>query len=145
MPTIEELINDNMKKNLKKVANNFVGATPNLNSSLGINAFIGGSNLDGDPMPVVSEPTPVTSGIAAGEVDPNDPSKLDSFYSKNQNVITGVVSSIGGLLGLSKPATTTTGAPLPAPAKSGMPTWAWVLIAIVVAVIIFFVVKSMKK
>ncbi len=135
MPKLEELLNDKVKSKLTKMINtsddivkgtvvsDFVGQTPNLNSSLGVNAA--------DGLPVTEEAV-------------QDQSKLDTFFTKNANIISSGVDLLGGLFG-SKPSATPVYSTLPPTEKSGMPWWAWVLIAVVVALIIYFIVKLIKK
>ncbi len=150
MPRLEELINDKVKSKLKTMINtsddivkgtvvsDFVGQTPNLNSSLGVNAFYSeydektGEWLDPDPNFDVNG-NPITT-----------PSKLDTFLAKNSNILSSGIDIFGGLFGSKPAASTPIYGGVPAE-KSGMPWWAWVLIAVVVALIIYFIVKLIKK
>lgn len=97
----------------------FVGATPDLNSSLGMNAADGAIDT-----PVVEEP-----------------SKLAAFWNKNSTLITGIGGALLG--GSSSPAPT--GGGLPPEKKKGLPAWAWILIVVIVIVIIVLIVKKMRK
>ncbi len=141
MTQIKDLINDKTKSKLNTMKNNmsgdivkgavvndgtshtiknsFVGATPNLNSSLGVNA------ADGD--------TTATT---------TDSSRLNTIYTQNKDLISGTLDRLFG----TTPTATSTGTTPPPPANSstGMAWYWWALIAIVVLVIIFIVVKKMK-
>ncbi len=142
MPRLDEIINSNTKNKLKNMKNNmsgdvvsgsvvndgtshaiknsFVGATPNLNSSLGVNA------ADGDPATTV------------------DSSKLNTLYTQNKDIISGTLDRLFG----AQPTPTSTGIggnTPPPPAKAGMAWYWWALIALVVLVIIFFIIKAVRK
>ncbi len=98
---------------------NFVGATPNLNSSLGVNA------ADGDPATT-------------------DTSKLNQIYTQNKDIISGTLDRLLGTNSTQYGPSTGINPPPPAQDK-GMPWWAWVLILVVILVIGFFVYKAVKK
>ncbi len=139
MPRLEELINEKSKKKLNTMKNNsdlikgkvisdgssnFVGATPNLNSSLGVNA------ADGDPATTTT----------------TDQSKLNQLYTQNKDIISGTLDRLLGSSNTTyNPSTGTGGNIPPATKSSGMAWWIWVIIAIVVLLIGFFVFKAVKK
>lgn len=154
MPSIEELINEKTKNKLNTMKNDFIGQTPNLNSSLGVNAFIGAnkkkvSNFYDQDTGMWMDDLTVDVPEAPVDTSPSapvtEPSKLDTFWTKNQNVISGAIDSLSGLFGAKQNTGVAYQQPTAAPAKKGMPVWAWILIAIVVITIIYFVVRSMKK
>ncbi len=149
MAQIKDLINDktksklnNMKNNMSgdvvkgavvndgtshAIKNSFIGATPNLNSSLGVNA-VDGTTTTTTP--------PVTS------------SKLNTIYTQNQALVDNSLNRLLGLVGIGSQPTPTAPAgnipPPPVTLKSGMAWYWWALIALVVLVIIFIVIKKMR-
>lgn len=139
MPQLRDIISPEVKNKLKKIKNTdmnsntikgklgsgaFVGATPDLNSSLGMNSADGA----------------IDTGSMDSATPPVEQSKLSTFWEKNSTFLTGLGSAILGGGSASTPP-----APLPEEKKKGIPTWAWILIAIVVIVIIILVVKKMRK
>jgi hypothetical protein len=107
----------------------YVGATPDLNSSLGTNSFAG-------------ETTKAYLN-ATGDAVYTDQSKLSTFWSKNATWLTGLGGSI---LGGGQTQSTSGGsyAP-PSTTKKGIPAWVWILISIVVLVVIVLIIKKASK
>lgn len=142
MPRLEDLIKDTDKekllnhKHMKKLpkykpekAQSFIGQTPNLNSSLGVNA-------------------------ADGDTTTTDPSKADTFFVKNENIITGLGTSIFGMLTGSNnqaPApSSNTGyvAPPPiTPSKKilGMPVGIFITIIVLIIIITGIIIYKRSK
>jgi hypothetical protein len=173
MPRLSDIISEKSKKNIMKIKSagatvpiNFAGQTPNLNSSLGVNAFAGiQENFGPDSFGGIEEnfgrakekfvgttenfdAGALTSSVMAGassastQSEPSQ-SKLDSFWTKNQNILTGIGSYI---LGGPTTNTSPSGSQYPVEEKKkGVPAWAWILIAVVTIVIIVFIVKAAKK
>ncbi len=150
MPAIKDLINKKTKEKLTTmknnmsgdvvsgavindgtshaIANSFIGATPNLNSSLGVNA------VDGTTTTTTATPT---TG-----------SKLNTLYTQNQAVVNSTINGLFGLLGVKSPSTSTAPAgntPPPPASKPGMAWYWWAIIAVVFLVIVFFIVKAVRK
>jgi hypothetical protein len=142
MPRLEDLLKDTDKekllnyKHMEKLpkykpqkAQSFIGQTPNLNSSLGVNAADGDTTVD--------------------------PSKADTFWVKNQNIISGLGSSILGAItgsgAQSNPAPSSNAgyvAPPPiTPSKKilGMPVGVFVAIIILVVIIVGIIIYKKSK
>lgn len=133
MPRLSEMISKKTKSKLNniknmeiihgKIASDFVGQTPDLNSSLGVNA------ADGEPI------GPTEAPVADSQ------SKLSTFWEKNSTWLTGLGEAV------LTPKTTTTTSPFP-PAqeeKKGISAIVWILIVIVVIVIGVVIYKQVKK
>jgi hypothetical protein len=148
MPKIEDIISDSVKNKLSDMKNkrdtvkgtivndgtnqnDFIGQTPNLNSSLGVNAYTGAFK---------------SADESGGEV-PQTSSKVNTFFTKNENIIESGINAIAGIFGMGPSAQTDTGytAPPVDDKKKGLPWWAWLAIAVVFIVIVYFTVKAIKK
>lgn len=140
MPKLNEIISDKSRKNLmeikaKSVSSNYVGETPNLNSSLGVNAADG-------------------TLLWMTELDPNakeelivpeqEESKLSQFWSKNQNLLLGIGGALFGGGNQTSNQQTATNFPPPEDKKNNTWIW-WVLGAIILIIIIVLVIRVNKK
>lgn len=136
MPKLQDLLPDStidkMKKiKAKSVSSNYVGQTPNLNSSLGVNA------ADGE--------VSTTEATQEG-------SKLNEFYEKNQSLLDGILGGVlSGITGTKTSGTTTTGGYVPpAPQEKkkilGMPpALFWILLIVILLIAAIIIYKKVKK
>lgn len=154
MPKLKDIISDKSKKNIMKIkdsgniaVSDFIGQTPNLNSSLGVNAFAGVKENFAGVKENFGEDIDLndTGALAASNTDQ---SKASTFWNKNSDWITGLGGSIfGAITGGGTSATQPNGnAPLPPEEdKKGMPAWAWALIIIALVIVIVLIVRAMRK
>lgn len=117
-----------------RVKSNYIGETPNLNSSLGVNAADGTLPWMTDLDPNAKEELVVPK---------EEESKFSQFWTKNQNLLLGIG---GALLGGSGQDTSQQQNNFPPQDDKKKNTWIWWVIgAIILIVIIILVIRAKKK